>query len=58
MNSLVEACNELKKDYDSCFHTWFSEKFLKGDVNDSTCAPLFKTYQQCVKVNEFANICI
>lgn len=51
MDSIGEACNDLKKEYDACFNTWFSEKFLKGDANDSICAPLFKVYQQCVKVS-------
>ncbi|EZA52036.1 TP53-regulated inhibitor of apoptosis [Ooceraea biroi] len=50
MNSIGETCNELKQQYDSCFNTWFSEKFLKGDTSDSTCSHLFKMYQQCVKV--------
>ncbi|CAL1689437.1 unnamed protein product [Lasius platythorax] len=49
MNSIGETCNELKEQYDSCFHMWFSEKFLKGDTSDSTCSHLFKMYQQCVK---------
>ncbi|XP_012255251.1 TP53-regulated inhibitor of apoptosis 1-like isoform X1 [Athalia rosae] len=49
MNSIGETCNEFKKQYDSCFHLWFAEKFLKGDTNDSMCAPMFKVYQQCVK---------
>ncbi|KAG5345113.1 TRIA1 inhibitor, partial [Acromyrmex charruanus] len=49
MNSIGEACNDLKQQYDICFHTWFSEKFLKGDTSDSTCSHLFKMYQQCVK---------
>lgn len=51
MNSIGETCNDLKKEYDSCFNTWFSEHFLKGNTNDSMCAPLFKVYQQCVKVS-------
>lgn len=51
MNSIGENCNELKKQYDACFNTWFAEKFLKGSTNDSVCAPLFKIYQQCVKVS-------
>lgn len=50
MNSIGETCNELKQQYDSCFHTWFSEKFLKGDMSDNACSNLFKMYQQCVKV--------
>ncbi|KAJ9590904.1 hypothetical protein L9F63_016061 [Diploptera punctata] len=49
MNSIGENCNELKKQYDNCFLTWFSERFLKGDTNDEMCAPFFKVYQQCVK---------
>ncbi|XP_034949174.1 TP53-regulated inhibitor of apoptosis 1-like isoform X2 [Chelonus insularis] len=49
MNSIGESCNEIKKQYDTCFQTWFSDKFLKGDTNDSMCAPLFKVYQNCLK---------
>ncbi|EAT38339.1 AAEL009759-PA [Aedes aegypti] len=49
MNSIGENCTELKKKYDSCFNQWFSERFLKGDADDSVCAPLFQVYQQCVK---------
>lgn len=51
MNSIGEDCNELKKQYDACFNNWFSERFLKGDTDDSACAPIFKVYQECVKVN-------
>ncbi|XP_050300877.1 TP53-regulated inhibitor of apoptosis 1-like [Anthonomus grandis grandis] len=49
MNSIGEACNDLKKEYDDCFNSWFSDHFLKGRTNDSMCAPLFKVYQECVK---------
>jgi len=49
MNSIGESCQDLKKDYDACFNSWFSEQFLKGKTNDSLCAPLFKVYQDCVK---------
>ncbi|XP_022920015.1 TP53-regulated inhibitor of apoptosis 1-like [Onthophagus taurus] len=49
MNSIGEACNDLKQQYDNCFNTWFSEHFLKGNTNDSMCEPIFKVYQQCVK---------
>ncbi|XP_057320409.1 TP53-regulated inhibitor of apoptosis 1-like [Microplitis mediator] len=49
MNSIGESCNELKHQYDTCFQAWFSDKFLKGDTNDSVCAPLFKIYQTCLK---------
>lgn len=53
MNSLGDTCSELKHQYDHCFNTWFSEKFLKGDKDDSVCASLFNVYQQCLKVNNF-----
>lgn len=51
MNSIGEACKDLKKEYDACFNAWFSEQFLKGNTNDSMCAPIFHVYQQCVKVS-------
>ncbi|KAH8277917.1 hypothetical protein KR018_010339 [Drosophila ironensis] len=49
MNSIGEDCNELKKQYDACFNSWFSERFLKGQTDDSACAPIFRIYQECVK---------
>ncbi|XP_034654257.1 TP53-regulated inhibitor of apoptosis 1-like isoform X2 [Drosophila subobscura] len=50
MNSIGEDCNELKKQYDACFNGWFSERFLKGHTDESACAPIFRVYQDCVKV--------
>ncbi|XP_072949108.1 TP53-regulated inhibitor of apoptosis 1-like [Epargyreus clarus] len=49
MNSIGEECTDLKKQYDDCFNSWFSERFLKGDHDDSVCAGIFKVYQDCVK---------
>ncbi|XP_044766178.1 TP53-regulated inhibitor of apoptosis 1-like [Coccinella septempunctata] len=49
MNSISESCIDLKREYDACFNTWFSEHFLKGNYDDSMCSTLLKTYQQCVK---------
>lgn len=48
MNSVSEECQQLKKDYDACFNTWFKEKFLRGSTEDG-CAVLFQSYQSCVK---------
>lgn len=53
MNSIGEECTELKKKYDDCFNTWFSERFLKGDHDDSVCSSIFKVYQECVKVRDY-----
>jgi TRIAP1/MDM35 family protein len=50
MESVGPDCTQLKRDYDSCFINWFSEKFLKGDKDDSVCAPLLEVYKQCVQV--------
>lgn len=50
MNSIAETCHDLKKEYDACFNTWFADHFLRGDTNDKMCAPMFKVYQECVKV--------
>ncbi|XP_061478037.1 TP53-regulated inhibitor of apoptosis 1-like [Rhineura floridana] len=53
MNSLGEACTEMKREYDQCFNCWFTEKFLKGEGGDSSggnpCAQLFKCYQLCIQ---------
>lgn len=51
MNSIGKDCDELKKQYDACFNSWFSEQFLKGRTDDSACAPIFRVYQECVKVS-------
>ncbi|KAH8358200.1 hypothetical protein KR084_007675 [Drosophila pseudotakahashii] len=49
MSSVGDDCNELKQQYDACFNSWFSERFLKGQTDDSACAPIFRVYQECVK---------
>ena len=46
----METCKHLKEKYEDCFNIWFSEKFLKGDNNDSMCASLLKVYTDCVEV--------
>ncbi|KAL5264286.1 hypothetical protein ACHWQZ_G005401 [Mnemiopsis leidyi] len=48
MNSISDECTPLKHDYDLCFNSWYSEKFLKG-IPSTECEELFKTYQTCVK---------
>uniref|UniRef100_A0ACB8FYB1 Uncharacterized protein n=1 Tax=Sphaerodactylus townsendi TaxID=933632 RepID=A0ACB8FYB1_9SAUR len=49
MNSVGEACTELKREYDQCFNRWFAEKFLKGEGGGDPCEQLFKRYQLCVQ---------
>ena len=55
MNSIGKECNELKAKYDECFQVWFSEKFLKGDHDDSMCKPIFGVYRDCVRVRKISN---
>lgn len=49
MNSVGEACTELKREYDQCFNRWFAEKFLKGDRSGDPCTESFRKYQHCVQ---------
>ncbi|KAJ6659041.1 hypothetical protein lerEdw1_019343 [Lerista edwardsae] len=54
MNSVGEACTELKREYDQCFNRWFAEKFLKGEgggAGGDPCLQLFKRYQLCVQAS-------
>ncbi|XP_065057603.1 TP53-regulated inhibitor of apoptosis 1-like [Rhopilema esculentum] len=52
MESIGKECGPLKHEYDNCFNKWYSEKFLKGNVDSSVesvpCEELFKTYKECV----------
>ncbi|XP_050435875.1 TP53-regulated inhibitor of apoptosis 1-B-like isoform X2 [Adelges cooleyi] len=45
----MEECASVKKDYDQCFNSWFKDKYLKGDDDDSMCSELLKNYTNCVK---------
>uniref|UniRef100_A0A3B4UP41 TP53 regulated inhibitor of apoptosis 1 n=1 Tax=Seriola dumerili TaxID=41447 RepID=A0A3B4UP41_SERDU len=49
MNSVGEACTDLKREYDQCFNRWFAEKFLKGDRSGDPCTETFRKYQRCVQ---------
>ncbi|XP_077288207.1 uncharacterized protein LOC143912735 isoform X2 [Arctopsyche grandis] len=49
MNSIGAECTDLKRQYDECFNSWFSEQFLKGKTDDSACANIFKHYQNAMK---------
>ncbi|KAK3871255.1 hypothetical protein Pcinc_023595 [Petrolisthes cinctipes] len=46
--NVSKDCQELKRLYDSCFNQWYSEKFLRGQTNDTSCDPIYKQYKQCV----------
>ncbi|KAI9829415.1 MAG: hypothetical protein M1819_006352 [Sarea resinae] len=46
--SLAPECNEVKERYDSCFLTWYSEKFLRGNSKTDECESLFKEYRSCL----------
>lgn len=48
MNSISEDCNDLKKRYDACFNSWYTESFLRGDTKSEPCRELFEKYHACV----------
>lgn len=48
MQSIGPECTELKRKYDECFNSWFSEHYLKGNKED-VCQPLFKEYRACIQ---------
>ena len=50
MNSVGEECNSMKKEYDACFNSWYTDHFLKGDHDGDPCSELFKQYRACVVV--------
>lgn len=55
MNSLDENCTPDKRLYDSCFHSWFRNVFLKGKTtpdHDTACGELFAQYQTCLQVRK------
>ncbi|KAF9184685.1 Mitochondrial distribution and morphology protein 35 [Haplosporangium sp. Z 767] len=46
-SSIGEKCTNIKQEYDSCFNSWYSEKFLKGDASPQ-CDDLFFKYKDCL----------
>lgn len=52
MNSVGEECNVMKREYDACFNSWFTDHFLKGDRTKDPCSELFRSYKSCVMVSQ------
>ena len=52
MNSISEECTDLKKNYDACFNSWYTEKFLRGETKSEPCKELFESYRACVLVRD------
>ncbi|KAF9919764.1 Mitochondrial distribution and morphology protein 35 [Linnemannia zychae] len=46
-SSIGEKCTQIKQEYDACFNSWYSEKFLKGNVTPQ-CDDLFFKYKECL----------
>lgn len=57
MNSISDECNDLKKKYDTCFNSWYTESFLRGDTQSEPCRELFESYRSCVMVRSH-ELCI
>jgi len=52
-SSIGEKCTNIKQEYDACFNSWYSEKFLKGDAT-AQCDDLFFKYKECLMVRPLA----
>eukprot|EP00929_Paragymnodinium_shiwhaense_P045965 TRINITY_DN23432_c0_g1_i1.p4 TRINITY_DN23432_c0_g1~~TRINITY_DN23432_c0_g1_i1.p4 ORF type:complete len:102 (+),score=26.82 TRINITY_DN23432_c0_g1_i1:100-405(+) len=44
---VLEWCSPYKLQYDKCFNKWYSQGFLRGNLNN-TCDDLFEDYRACV----------
>jgi hypothetical protein len=51
MASISQECTDLKNKYETCFNKWYTEQFLKGNV-EPACADLFQEYKSCVWVRD------
>jgi TRIAP1/MDM35 family protein len=49
--SFAPECNELKQKYDTCFNTWYSEKFLKGKGLHNECEEFWDQYKACIDIH-------
>lgn len=49
--SFAPECNELKQKYDTCFNTWYSEKFLKGKGLQNECEDFWIEYKECLDIH-------
>jgi hypothetical protein len=56
MESLGPQCTQAKTAYESCFNTWYTNKFLKGKV-DNECDELFQDYRRCILVSWLQPCC-
>lgn len=46
--SFAPECTESKTKYDTCFNSWYSDKFLKGESMENECTELWDDYITCV----------
>jgi TRIAP1/MDM35 family protein len=51
MSSISPECDKLKQKYDSCFNSWYTEKYLKGKLDSKECDEIFQVYKACVWKN-------
>lgn len=49
--SFAPECNDLKQKYDTCFNSWYSEKFLKGEGLHNECEDFWVQYKECIDVH-------
>eukprot|EP00695_Tsukubamonas_globosa_P000818 TRINITY_DN1731_c0_g1_i1.p1 TRINITY_DN1731_c0_g1~~TRINITY_DN1731_c0_g1_i1.p1 ORF type:complete len:99 (-),score=8.52 TRINITY_DN1731_c0_g1_i1:44-340(-) len=47
---IMQRCPELKEKYTKCFNSWFSEKFLRGQIMQD-CQQEWEDYKDCVQLS-------
>ncbi|KAI0461658.1 hypothetical protein LJB42_004730 [Komagataella kurtzmanii] len=47
--SVAPECTELKNKYDSCFNSWYTDKFLQGKSLQNECEGLWDDYRECLE---------
>ncbi|GMM28279.1 Mdm35 protein [Martiniozyma asiatica (nom. inval.)] len=49
--SFAPECNDLKAKYDTCFNSWYTEKFLKGKGLQNECIEFWDQYKECLDIH-------
>jgi TRIAP1/MDM35 family protein len=49
-SSFSGSCSNLKKKYDDCFNSWYSDEFLQGKGRmTNPCHEVFQQYRSCLE---------
>ncbi|XP_023001888.1 uncharacterized protein At4g33100 isoform X1 [Cucurbita maxima] len=46
--SATSPCADLRAVYHNCFNRWYSEKFVKGQLDEEPCVSEWQKYRACL----------